>query len=240
MERAFCKGWCWFAVREAAIRTVPSCTLDRSLGGCRSLSNHHHARAFARARRARCLPSAARAFPCSSSTWLAATSCCARRSPTALPRPRCRRPTTRRWSSRRPPRRSPRQPASPSRRSRSSRTPRPPPRASSPPLLPAVRSFCDAAPAAAVLPVAGGVASRRVRAHRARGAVVVGRGPRGHASAARRLGGVRGRGGVKLRQMACGPPPAQGRMSATADEERPGAPGCSKCLRALTKVTSYD
>jgi hypothetical protein len=53
--------------------------------------------------------------------------------------------------------------------------------------------------------------------------------------------------GVKLRRMACGPPPAQGGMWAPADEvarrlerdcARPDVPGCSKCLRALTKVRS--
>ncbi|TVU00930.1 hypothetical protein EJB05_53627, partial [Eragrostis curvula] len=51
--------------------------------------------------------------------------------------------------------------------------------------------------------------------------------------------------GVKLRRMACGPPLVQGGMWAPADEvarrlesdcARPGVPGCSKCLRALTTI----
>lgn len=53
--------------------------------------------------------------------------------------------------------------------------------------------------------------------------------------------------GVRLRRMACGPPPAQrGGVWAPADEvarrlesdcAQPGVPGCSKCLRALTTVS---
>ncbi|GJM86610.1 hypothetical protein PR202_ga02486 [Eleusine coracana subsp. coracana] len=53
--------------------------------------------------------------------------------------------------------------------------------------------------------------------------------------------------GVRLRRMACGPPPAQGGggVWAPADEvarrmerdcARPGVPGCSKCLGALTTI----
>jgi hypothetical protein len=90
------------------------------------------------------------------------------------------------------------------------------PRAAPPPGRPVLlrcRRRRRAAPAAALLPAAGRVAARRVRAHRARGAAqeVVGRGARGHASAARRLGGVRGRGGPRAAGRGRGDPAARQR-----------------------------
>jgi hypothetical protein len=147
-----------------------------------------------------------------------------------------------------------------------------------PPLLPAVRSSCDGElpprlrccpPLAAWLLAAYASTALAEQPARSSAAAPVdmpvppddSEACAGAADRALRAGGAalppRGNGtcdvafcycGVKLRRMACGPPPAQGGMWAPADEvarrlerdcaRQQGASGCSKCLRALTKVRS--